>query len=157
MLTFPHDMVASLVRRAWIAPMALWLQSEPITVSCCTHLGTHFSFIYHLGWINEKCGPRRGAVERLSYFILSSTSPAPAPAKITVWAEYQNVLGCSMEYQRRGMKVLRAEGDSLYLTPPHRHAHVHVDTHTQTSTLFLPWALRVSFRKEKVDKRVGAW
>lgn len=57
-----------------------------------------------------------------------------------------------MEYQRRDMKVLELERDIFHFIPSDRHVHV------RTDTLFflLPGALRVSFRKEKVDKRVEA-
>lgn len=68
MLTFPHCPATTLPQRAWIAPVAFWLQSEPITISCCSCLGAHF-------YPSEVTGMQTGrsTLSRLFAFSLSCT------------------------------------------------------------------------------------
>ena len=124
MLTFPHDTTASV--RAWIAPMALWLQSEPITFSCCTRLGPHFSFI-HPRWWKRRSG-RAVFPPSLLYFPTSSSPPLPAPRRRSL--SEQNFKMCLDARWNIREEIWRhwekEEGDSLYFTPAlhtHRHAH----------------------------------
>lgn len=59
-----------------------------------------------------------------------------------------------MENQRRDMKVLGLERDFFHFIPSDRHVHMHMNTHTHTLFFFAWSTFWVSFRKEKVDKRV---
>lgn len=124
MLTFSHRTAATLPQRAWIAPVAFWLQSEPITISCCSCLGPHFSFIHHSWWEWRRA---RALFPPLSFrFLLSSPRE-------------DHCLGRNSKYSWMldGISETRYEGAGVgkRLFPPHAHEH------TYTLRFFLPGAL----------------
>lgn len=99
--------------------MAFWLQSEPITFSCCTRLGPHFSFIH---W---RC---RAVPLPLFYFPTSSSPSLSLPKRRSVSEENFKMRLDARWNIRDSIRMLGVEGDM-------RHAHVHVDAHAHCFAL----------------------
>lgn len=145
MLTFSHRTAATLPQRAWIAPVAFWLQSEPITISCCSCLGPHFSFIHHSWWEWRRA---RALFPPLSFrFLLSSPRE-------------DHCLGRNSKYSWMldGISETRYEGAGvgkrlfplypIWQTCPHAHEH----TYTHTFFFFLEHFLSLLQKGESGQK-----
>ena len=139
---FQHNMDVELVMfhmtqlqlwLVWLVPVALWLQSEPITFSCCTRLGPHFSFI-HPGWWWWSSG--RAAFPTLaalpSYFILSAALP-PQRGSLS---EQNFKMRLDAQWNIRE-EIQRYWEQRETVCTPRRYAPVHVDTHRQAAFRFL--------------------
>ena len=125
--------------------------STAFSFSCCPHLGAHFSFI-----LQTECSSVR------TVFPLTSPPPPPPPLPPLPWRRslseqnFKMLLDASWTIREEMWRFEGEKGDRLYFISPlvklmQTWAHAHV------SFSFLPWAQEVSFRKEKVDKRPGAW
>lgn len=132
MLTFSHRTAATLPQRAWIAPVAEWLQSEPITISCCSCLGPHFSFIHHSWWEWRRA---RTLFPPLSFrFLLSSPREDHCLGRNS---KYSWMLDGKSETRYEGAGV----GKRLFPLHPIWQTCPHAHEHTYTHTFFLPGAL----------------